>query len=178
LTARRRCELPAVRSEGREGRVQVAWKRLRAGAADVRWALYFAVALFPALAGALLIAALLGWDMSSEPGGWIWLLVAPAVAVALFFAGLRDGPRGRLGRYVWGAVLIAVGIMLLRDILRNPAVSRTREVRLAGHGAGVTISEVTIEEIAVERKGWSWRDLRRLHLQSTAGGTEYQLTAA
>jgi hypothetical protein len=56
----------------------------------------------------------------------------PAVFVSLYWAGLKDGFDGRLGRYVCTFTLFLVGYFLILALLRSHKDKASRPVRLGG----------------------------------------------
>jgi hypothetical protein len=110
---------------------------LKMGWADARWSFYFTLALLPSITVAVLLAYLLEGRATTPPSPMTWLLCLPATLLSLFWAGLKDGLDGRLGRHVWLLTLLLVGYLLLLHLLRaRQSVGRTR-VRLAGHAFNV-----------------------------------------
>jgi hypothetical protein len=112
--------------------------QLQAGWRDAQWAVYFTRALLPALALALAVSWLVEGHIAEPPGILAWALCVLATLGALYWAGLREGWEGRLGRYVWVLTLLIVGYWLILALVRTHEKERQRRVRLAGHSAAVT----------------------------------------
>jgi hypothetical protein len=65
-----------------------------------------------------------------------------ATLVSLFWAGLKDGLDGRLGRYVWMLTLSLVGYWLILALIRTHETERKARIRAGKHH--VTVS-ATVE---------------------------------
>lgn len=161
--------------------MQTAWDGIRAGLGDLRWAIYFAAWLFPALAVAVLLAWWCGWDMTREPEWGAWLLVALATCVSLFAAGVWDGPEGRLGRHVWPFVVVAFVFSHAARLVRGVILydighaAGTQILRLAGYRVIVNLTVTSAETVETKQTNWTWRDAWRLRFTRAEGALTYRL---
>src|SRR5260370_40981462 len=100
--------------------MQSAWEEMRAGWKDARWAFYFAIGLIPSVFVAVLLSSVMGGGTTGAPSVLTWVFSVPAALAALFWAGLKDGLDGRLGRYVWLLTLFLIGYWLGLSLLLTP----------------------------------------------------------
>jgi hypothetical protein len=122
--------------------MQDVWQELNAGWRDARWSFYFAIGLLPCVFVAVLLSYLIEGGTTGTPSMLTWVLSVPAALVALFWAGLKDGLDGRLGRYVWMLTLLLVGYWLILALIRTHETERKARIRAGKHR--VTVS-ATVE---------------------------------
>jgi heme exporter protein D len=128
--------------------MHAAWQEAMAGWKDVRWAVYFAILLLPALAIALGLSFAISGRLIEPPNSVTWTLAGLAAFVSLYWAGLWDGFDGRFGRYVWVVTLVAVAWWLIRSLMRQASapsapgqrLERTTRLKLARHRVTLTVS--------------------------------------
>ena len=76
------------------------WQEMQAGWRDARWSFYFTLAFLATVSVAVLLAYFIEGKTSTPPTPLTWMLCLPATLLSLYWAGLKDGLEGRLGRYV------------------------------------------------------------------------------
>jgi hypothetical protein len=108
-------------------------EELQAGWKDARWSFYFALALMPTVFVAVLLASLVDGGTGRAPSTLAWVLCVPAALLSLFWAGLKDGMDGRLGRYVWTLTLILVGYWLILILIRTHGTEKRTSIRIGKH---------------------------------------------
>src|SRR5438552_18600631 len=120
--------------------MQAVWREMQAGWRDARWSFYFTIALLPSVFGAVFLSYLVEGKATTPPSPLTWLLCATAAIFSLYWAGLKDGLEGRLGRYIWLLTLLLVGYWLILRLLRSHQSEGKTRVRLAGQAFNVFVS--------------------------------------
>jgi hypothetical protein len=125
--------------------VQSVRSELRAGWKEARWSFYFLIGLFPCLLIAALLSYLIEGSVTRTPGASMGVLCVPATLVALFWAGLKDGLDGRLGRYVWTLTLLLIGYWIIVALIRTHQAEGQKQLRVGKHWLTVV---ATVEPVS------------------------------
>ena len=85
-------------------------------------------------------------------------LVGLAVCVSLFWAGVKDGPKGKLGFCIWSLIVLLTIVTMFVLMLILPRPLSSVEVRLAGYGFKIEVESQASEEcppiISSNRRGF------------------------
>jgi hypothetical protein len=99
---------------------------------EARWSLDFAMLLLPLTLAATGVAYVIEGGVQSPPTPLAMGLTGLASLVSLYWAGLKDGPDGRLGRWVWTLTVVLFVLWLIKTLIKKQE-GETAELKLAGH---------------------------------------------
>jgi hypothetical protein len=122
----------------------------KAGWREGNWHITFTAVLFPLAVIVLWLVSLVREKIVSPeimPGPLVIVIMIPAVLFALFYAGLRQGPNARFGRFSWWLVIVMTyGCLLCKMVHKArscPAgpckLQESASVKIAGHGFDMTM---------------------------------------
>lgn len=98
------------------------------------WQTTFAITLLPAT----LLAGSLAWNLPRQADGspavTATLLLALAILGSLIWAGLKEGPRGRLGFPIWCVALGFGGVAIFAHMICLPIGKHSVRFFVGGHG--------------------------------------------
>jgi hypothetical protein len=114
---------------------------IRSGWKEMNWISTFALVGLPATVLVFVLASLISGKPVDVSSPIAWVLGLPVLLAALWWAGIKDGPRGYLGASVWRVTCAALcAYVVLRTLSSRPAGVQRWNFWIAGNGMSVIVT--------------------------------------
>jgi hypothetical protein len=118
------------------------WQEMRAGWREARWSTSFTLIALPGTLAAVWLSAIIQGKVTDPPTALTWTLVGFVLLAALGWAGLRDGPDGFLGHFVWRVAALGLILWALWRVRQSEGRPQLFVIRVAGYQLMVSVRPV------------------------------------